>query len=85
MALKADFGGARVDRDVPLASLTTLRVGPVARRVITCATADQVVATLDALDRGDILTVDRGYCLLSRSRYQQVTFYVLTLRPYHAS
>ena len=52
MALKADFGGARVDRDVPLASLTTLRVGPVARRVITCATADQVVATLDALDRG---------------------------------
>ncbi len=45
-----DFGGARVDRDVPLASLTTLRVGPVARRVVTCLTTDQIVATLGALD-----------------------------------
>jgi UDP-N-acetylmuramate dehydrogenase len=43
------FAGAQVDDDVPLAPLTTLRVGPVARRVITCATTDQVVATLRAL------------------------------------
>jgi len=46
-----DFGGARVTGDVPLASLTTLRAGPVARRVITCASTDQIVTTLGALDR----------------------------------
>jgi len=48
-----DFGGAQVAADVPLASLTTLRVGPVARRVITCVTTDQIVATLRTLDRRD--------------------------------
>lgn len=53
MALKEDFGGAHVAEDVPLASLTTLRVGPVARRVITCASTDQIVATLRTLDRAD--------------------------------
>jgi UDP-N-acetylmuramate dehydrogenase len=36
---------------VPLAPLTTLRVGPVARRIITCVNTEQVVATLNALDR----------------------------------
>ena len=51
MALKEDFSGAHVAEDVPLASLTTLRVGPVARRVITCVTTDQIVATLRTLDR----------------------------------
>ncbi|BCI91457.1 hypothetical protein NIIDMKKI_66630 [Mycobacterium kansasii] len=44
------FAGARVEESVPLAPLTTLRVGPVARRVITCATGDQVVAVLRQLD-----------------------------------
>lgn len=44
------FAGARVDEDVPLAPLTTLRVGPVASRVITCASTGQVVATLRQLD-----------------------------------
>ena len=34
---------------VPLAPLTTLRVGPVARRVITCETTDQIVAALSAV------------------------------------
>ena len=46
----ADYAGAQVAESVPLAPLTTLRVGPVARRVITCRTTDQVVATLRALD-----------------------------------
>ena len=46
----ADYAGAQVAENVPLAPLTTLRVGPVARRVITCRTTDQVVATLRALD-----------------------------------
>jgi UDP-N-acetylmuramate dehydrogenase len=44
------FAGARVDEAVPLAPLTTLRVGPVARRVITCTSTEQVVATLRQLD-----------------------------------
>jgi UDP-N-acetylmuramate dehydrogenase len=44
------FAGALVDDNVPLAPLTTLRVGPIARRMITCASTDQVVATLRALD-----------------------------------
>jgi UDP-N-acetylmuramate dehydrogenase len=48
-----DFGGAQVAADVPLAPLTTLRVGPVARRVITCVTTDQIVTTLSTLDRRD--------------------------------
>jgi UDP-N-acetylmuramate dehydrogenase len=44
------FAGARVDESVPLAPLTTLRIGPVASRVITCASTEQVVATLRHLD-----------------------------------
>lgn len=47
-----DFGGAQVAENVPLGSMTTLRVGPVARRVITCATSEQIVETVSALDRG---------------------------------
>ena len=48
---------------VPLAPLTTLRVGPVARRLITCATTEQIVATLSALDRagdGPVLVLAGG-------------------------
>jgi UDP-N-acetylmuramate dehydrogenase len=44
------FAGARVDEMVPTAPLTTLRVGPVASRVITCTSTEQVVATLRHLD-----------------------------------
>jgi UDP-N-acetylmuramate dehydrogenase len=44
------FAGARVEEAVPLAPLTTLRVGPVAARVITGTTTEQVVATLRHLD-----------------------------------
>jgi len=44
------FAGARVDESVPLAPLTTLRVGPVASRVITCTSTEQVVAALRHLD-----------------------------------
>jgi UDP-N-acetylmuramate dehydrogenase len=47
------FAGARVDETVPLAPLTTLRVGPAASRVITCTTTEQVVATLRHLDGQD--------------------------------
>lgn len=45
------FAGADVAEAAPLAPLTTLRVGPVARRLITCTTTEQVVAALRHLDR----------------------------------
>lgn len=62
MALKEDFGGARVVYGAPLASLTTLRVGPVARRVISCGTTDQIVAALAAVDAegGPVLVLGGG-------------------------
>jgi len=43
------IAGAAVRQDVPLAPLTTFRVGPVARRLITCQSTDQVVGVLTAL------------------------------------
>jgi UDP-N-acetylmuramate dehydrogenase len=43
------FAGASVEENVPLAPLTTLRVGPVARRLVTCTTTEQVVAALGGL------------------------------------
>lgn len=44
------YAGARVAEAAPLAPLTTLRVGPVAQRLITCASTEQVVAVLGELD-----------------------------------
>jgi UDP-N-acetylmuramate dehydrogenase len=44
------FAGAHVAEKVPLAPLTTLRVGPVARRLITCASSEQVAWVLRELD-----------------------------------
>lgn len=45
------FAGAHVAEAVPLAPLTTLRIGPVAQRVITCTSTEQVIAALHRLDR----------------------------------
>jgi len=50
-AAAEDFGGAEVVDDVPLGPLTTFRVGPIARRMITASTSEQVVAALRAVDR----------------------------------
>jgi UDP-N-acetylmuramate dehydrogenase len=44
------FAGAHVAQAVPLAPLTTLRIGPVARRLVTCTSIEQVVAVLRQLD-----------------------------------
>ncbi|OBA61530.1 UDP-N-acetylenolpyruvoylglucosamine reductase [Mycobacterium sp. 1100029.7] len=44
------YAGARVAEAVSLAPLTTLRVGPVARRLITCTSSEQAVAVLADLD-----------------------------------
>lgn len=57
------YAGATVAEHVPLASLTTLRVGPIARRVITCTTTDQIVAVVRALDEasdGPVLILAGG-------------------------
>lgn len=56
----SQFAGAAVAEAVPLAPLTSLRVGPVARLVITCVTAEQVVAALGELDRHQQLLVLAG-------------------------
>jgi UDP-N-acetylmuramate dehydrogenase len=53
-----ELGGAAVADDVPLAPLTTLRIGPVARRLITCSSTEQVVEALRALD--DVLVLAGG-------------------------
>ncbi|ORA09303.1 UDP-N-acetylmuramate dehydrogenase [Mycobacterium arosiense] len=46
----SEFAGAAVADAAPLAPLTTLRVGPTARRLITCTTSEQVIVTLRQLD-----------------------------------
>jgi UDP-N-acetylmuramate dehydrogenase len=48
--VRSVFAGARIAEAVPLAPLTTLRVGPIARRLITCTTTEQVIAALGHLD-----------------------------------
>jgi UDP-N-acetylmuramate dehydrogenase len=53
-----ELGGAAVADDVPLAPLTTLRIGPVARRLITCTSTGQVVEVLRASD--DVLVLAGG-------------------------
>ena len=44
--VSSSIDGVAVAENVPLAPLTTLRVGPVARRLLTCTTTGQVVAAL---------------------------------------
>jgi UDP-N-acetylmuramate dehydrogenase len=55
-----EVGGAAVAEAVPLAPLTTLRVGPVARRLITCDTTQKVVAVMRALDGENPLILAGG-------------------------
>ncbi|MDY6870193.1 MAG: UDP-N-acetylmuramate dehydrogenase [Actinomycetota bacterium] len=43
-----ELAGAQVEADVALAPLTTLRVGPVARRLITATSTEQLIAALRA-------------------------------------
>ena len=55
-----EVGGAGVAHAVPLAPLTTLRVGPVARRLITCETTATVVDVMRALGSDDPLILAGG-------------------------
>jgi UDP-N-acetylmuramate dehydrogenase len=56
----SQLGGASVEQDVPLAPLTTLRVGPVARRLITCDTTQKVIDVVRALGPQDDALVLAG-------------------------
>ncbi|KUH82007.1 MULTISPECIES: UDP-N-acetylmuramate dehydrogenase [unclassified Mycobacterium] len=53
-------GGALVEEAVPLAPLTTLRVGPVARRLITCDTTQKVIDVVRNLGPDDDALVLAG-------------------------
>ncbi len=44
------IAGADVAEAVSLAPLTTLRIGPIARRLVTCTTTEQVIGVLRELD-----------------------------------
>jgi UDP-N-acetylmuramate dehydrogenase len=46
------IAGVRIAESVPLAPLTTLRVGPMARRLITCDSTDQIIGVMRAVDAG---------------------------------
>jgi UDP-N-acetylmuramate dehydrogenase len=48
-----DIAGVVIEESVPIAPLTTLRIGPVARRLITCDTTDKVIAVLRELPADD--------------------------------
>jgi UDP-N-acetylmuramate dehydrogenase len=54
------IAGAAVAECVPLAPLTTLRIGPIARRLITCDSTEKVVDVLRALETDDILVLAGG-------------------------
>jgi UDP-N-acetylmuramate dehydrogenase len=49
----SNIAGVAVEVSVPVAPLTTLRVGPVASRVITCATTEHVIEVLRQLPPDD--------------------------------
>ncbi|KUI36319.1 UDP-N-acetylenolpyruvoylglucosamine reductase [Mycobacterium sp. IS-1496] len=55
-----ELAGAQVETDVALAPLTTLRVGPVARRLITASSTEQLVAALRAPVGRDALILAGG-------------------------
>jgi UDP-N-acetylmuramate dehydrogenase len=50
-----ELGGAAVAEGAPLAPLTTLRIGPVARRLITCTSTEQIVEVLRSVDEALVL------------------------------
>ena len=51
--VSSDIGGVAVEQSVPVAAMTTLRLGPLASTVLTCETTDAVVAVLRELPPDD--------------------------------
>lgn len=77
------LAGARVAEAVPLAPLTTLRVGPIARRLITCTSSEQIVAVLAELDsaiRGPVLVFAGGSNLVIADDLTDLTAVQLATR-----
>lgn len=54
------MGQQSEERDVPLAPLTTLRIGPVARRLITATSTEELVAALRSPENADALVLAGG-------------------------
>ncbi|WP_409347633.1 UDP-N-acetylmuramate dehydrogenase [Mycobacterium montefiorense] len=77
------YAGARVAEAAPLAPLTTLRVGPAARRLITCTSSEQIVAVLAELDRasrGPVLVFAGGSNLVIADDLTDLTAVQLATR-----
>lgn len=55
-----ELAGATVEKNVPLAPLTTLRVGPVAETLVTATSTEQLVAALRAPATRDALILAGG-------------------------
>ena len=70
-----DLGGAAVADDVPLAPLTTLRIGPLARRLITCTSTEQILTALRALD--DVLVLAGGSNVVLADDLEDLTVVLL--------
>lgn len=77
--VSSDIGGAAVEYDVPLAPLTSFRVGPVAARLITCDTTDKVIGALTALrdERGPLLVLAGGSNVLVADDLSDLTVVLL--------
>ncbi|BBX18887.1 UDP-N-acetylenolpyruvoylglucosamine reductase [Mycolicibacterium duvalii] len=59
------LGGVAVAERVPLAPLTTLRVGPVAARLVTCTSTDQVIDAVRAADADALVLAGGSNVVLS--------------------
>jgi UDP-N-acetylmuramate dehydrogenase len=77
--VSSDIGGAAVDYDVPLAPLTSFRVGPVAARLITCDTTDKVIGALTELrdHPGPVLVLAGGSNVLVADDLADLTVVLL--------
>jgi len=62
------IAGVAVAEDVPLAPLTTLRVGPHADRLITCETTDQVIEVMRAVEPQALILAGGSNVLLGDER-----------------
>jgi UDP-N-acetylmuramate dehydrogenase len=67
------IAGAAVAESVPLAPLTTLRIGPIARRLITCDSTERVVDVLRALNADDFLVLAGGSNVVLADDLAEVT------------
>ncbi|MUL44591.1 UDP-N-acetylmuramate dehydrogenase [Mycobacterium sp. CBMA293] len=75
--VSSDIGGAAVDYGVPLAPLTSFRVGPVAARLITCDTTAKVIGALTAVRDEPVLVLAGGSNVLIADDLADLTVILL--------